>query len=258
MAQLTVKSVVEDGIARLVLSAPDRRNPLSVETMELARDALLAFGEDAAVRVVIVDAEGPAFSAGHDLREMIGRTLDEERRVFDTCVGLMEAVQGIPQPVIAKVRGAAVAAGCQLVATCDLAIAGEGAVFATPGVRIGLFCSTPMVALTRSIGRKRAMHMLLTGDTVDAVTAADWGLVNAVVPEARLDEEIDRLAARIAAASPLTLRIGKQAFYRQVDLPQADAYREMSATMAANAVTCDAQEGITAFVEKREPEWRGE
>ena len=178
--------------------------------------------------------------------------------MFDTCVELMEAVQSIPQPVIAEVQGHAIAAGCQLVATCDLAVAVDSARFGTPGVKIGLFCSTPMVAVSRSVGRKRALQMLLTGETIDAATAVDWGLINEAVPADRLRARVDELAEQIADASPLTLEIGKQAFYRQIDVPQADAYRDMAETMATNAVTCDAQEGITAFLEKRTPEWRGE
>ncbi|WP_241736578.1 enoyl-CoA hydratase-related protein, partial [Dietzia sp. CW19] len=201
---------------------------------------------------------GPALSAGHEIGEMIDRTLDEEREVFDTCVELMESIQAIRQPVIAEVQGHAIAAGCQLVATCDLAVAVDTARFGTPGVRIGLFCSTPMVAVSRNIGRKRALQMLLTGETIDAATAVEWGLVNEAVPADRLRARVDELATRIADASPLTLQIGKQAFYRQIDLPQGEAYREMAETMATNAVTCDAQEGMTAFLDKRAPQWRGE
>jgi enoyl-CoA hydratase/carnithine racemase len=170
---------------------------------------------------------------------------------------MMQTVQDIPQPVIASVQGAAVAAGCQLAASCDLVVASSDAVFGTPGVKIGLFCSTPMVALSRTIGRKRALQMLLTGDTIDAATAADWGLVNIVVPAAKLADETTALARKITQASPLTVKIGKQAFYRQIELPQNQAYEAMADTMAANAVTCDAQEGMQAFVEKRAPQWQG-
>lgn len=245
------------GVARLYLDRPDQRNPLSTSMMRAVTAALQDFGKDEAVRVVVLSAAGPVFSAGHDLSEMIGRTLEEEREVFEICTEMMDTVQSIPQPVIAAVQGPAIAAGCQLAASCDLVVASSTAVFGTPGVRIGLFCSTPMVALTRAVGRKRAMQMLLTGETVDAATAADWGLVNIVVAPEQLDVRTDELAARIAQSSPLTLAIGKQAFYRQIDLPQDEAYELMSRTMADNAVTCDAQEGMSAFLAKRKPEWTG-
>ncbi|WP_305093117.1 enoyl-CoA hydratase [Prescottella sp. R16] len=245
------------GIATLVLNRPQQRNPLSTGTMRALTAALRTIADDAAVRVVVITAAGPVFSAGHDLSEMVDRTLDDERAVFEVCTELMDTVQEIPQPVIAAVQGPAVAAGCQLVASCDLVVASSAAVFGTPGVRIGLFCSTPMVAVTRAIGRKRAMQLLLTGDTIDADTAADWGLVNFVVAPDELDDRTNELAARIAASSPLTLAIGKQAFYRQIDLPQDEAYELMSETMATNAVTCDAQEGMSAFLAKRTPTWVG-
>lgn len=205
----------------------------------------------------MIAATGPVFSAGHDLSEMVDRTLDDERIVFEACTAMMDTVQAVPQPVIAAVQGPAIAAGCQLAASCDLVVASSDAVFGTPGVRIGLFCSTPMVALSRAVGRKRAMQMLLTGETVDAATAADWGLVNVVVPPNQLDASVRDLAARIAESSPLTLAIGKQAFYRQIDLPQDEAYALMTETMAENAVTCDAQEGMSAFLAKRKPNWTG-
>jgi enoyl-CoA hydratase/carnithine racemase len=204
----------------------------------------------------VLRAEGPAFSAGHDLSEMVERTLDEEREVFGVCTELMGALHEVPQPVIAAVQGVAVAAGCQLVASCDLAVAADTAVFGTPGVKIGLFCSTPMVAVSRAIGRKRAMQLLLTGETIDARTAADWGLVNEVVAPADLDARVSALAARIADASGSTLRIGKQAFYTQIDLPEDAAYEQMRETMATNAMTCDAQEGMSAFLAKRDPVWQ--
>ncbi|EYT59904.1 enoyl-CoA hydratase [Dietzia sp. UCD-THP] len=245
-------------IARVTLDRPERRNPLSMQMMREATAAIRGLGDDASCGVVVVTGSGPALSAGHEIGEMIDRTLDEEREVFDTCVDLMESVQAIRQPVIAEVQGHAIAAGCQLVATCDLAVAVDTARFGTPGVRIGLFCSTPMVAVSRTIGRKRALQMLLTGETIDAATAVDWGLVNEAVPADRLRGRVDELATRIADASPLTLEIGKQAFYRQIDLPQDEAYRDMAETMATNAMTCDAQEGMTAFLDKRTPQWRGE
>ncbi len=243
------------GIGVLTLNDPGRRNPLSVTTMREVITGLIALSAD--TKVIVIRAEGPVFSAGHNLRDMIGRTLEEERAIFDTCNEMMKTVQAIPQPVIASVQGPALAAGCQLVASCDLAVAAEDAEFGTPGVRIGLFCSTPMVAVSRAVGRKRALQMLLTGETIDARTAADWGLVNFVVEAGALDTETTALAAKIAAASPATLRIGKGAFYRQIDLPQDAAYEAMAETMASNAVLDDAQEGISAFLEKRAPEWKG-
>lgn len=245
-------------IARVTLDRPERRNPLSLEMMRAATAAIRELGDDPSCGVMVLTGSGPALSAGHEIGEMIDRTLEQERAVFDTCVVLMESIQAVRQPVIAEVQGHAIAAGCQLVATCDLAVAVDSARFGTPGVKIGLFCSTPMVAVSRNIGRKRALQMLLTGETIDAATAVDWGLVNEVVPADQLRARVDQLAAQIADASPLTLEIGKQAFYRQIDLPQDEAYREMAETMATNAVTCDAQEGMTAFLEKRSPQWRRE
>ncbi len=245
------------GIGHVVLDNPGQRNALSTAVMDAVTAALHDLGDDPAVRVVVLAATGPVFSAGHDLAEMIDRTLDDERAVFDACTTMMETLQSIPQPVIAQVQGPAVAAGCQLVASCDLAVAADHAVFGTPGVRIGLFCSTPMVALSRAVGRKRAMQMLLTGETIDAATAAEWGLINAVAPADALEAQVAALASAIARHSPLTLAIGKQAFYRQIDLPQHEAYEAMGETMATNAVTCDAQEGMSAFLDKRAPTWTG-
>ncbi len=239
------------------MSDAKRRNPLSVDTMVAVTDGLRSLSQNDAVRAVVIEADGPVFSAGHDLKQIIDRTLEDERKVFDVCTEMMELVQSIPQPVIAAVQGHALAAGCQLVATCDLAVVADNAVFGTPGVKIGLFCSTPMVAVSRAIGRKRALQMLLTGEVIDAATAADWGLVNEVVSVDQVGVRAHEIAASIAAASPLTVRIGKQAFYRQIDLPQAEAYAEMAEVMATNAMTCDAQEGMSAFLEKRTPEWTG-
>ncbi len=251
-----IASDVDEGVATVTLDDAGRRNPLSVETMQ-ALTAELGRLAESDVRAIVLRAEGPVFSAGHDLRQMVDRTLEDEREVFAVCTDLMETIQSIPQPVIAAVQGPALAAGCQLVATCDLAVAAETAVFGTPGVRIGLFCSTPMVAVSRAIGRKRALQMLLTGEVVDAATAADWGLVNESVAPERVLERALELARQVASASPLTLRIGKQAFYQQIDLPQAEAYDAMREVMATNAVTCDAQEGMSAFLEKRSPTWVG-
>jgi enoyl-CoA hydratase/carnithine racemase len=260
MAVVLEHLLTEDALPAVLvtLNRPEQRNALSTPLMRELTDELLRQSTRPEVGAVVLRASGPAFSAGHDLRELVGRTLEEEREVFDACTRMMETIQRIPRPVIAAVQGIATAAGCQLVATCDLAIAAEEARFATPGVRIGLFCSTPMVAVSRSVGRKRALEMLLTGRPIDARTAADWGLVNRVVPAGELDQAALELARQIASASPLTLRIGKEAFYRQIDATQEEAYRLMSRTMSENAMTCDAQEGMTAFLEKRQPTWRGE
>jgi len=249
-----------DGIATLTLTNPDRRNALSLATMQDLLAAFEAIREDRDVKAVILRALGTVFSAGHDLREMrcAGDAGDVAafREIFDACVRVMSAMQSIPQPVIAEVAGIATAAGCQLVATCDLALAADDARFATPGVKIGLFCTTPMVALTRSIGRKRAMEMLLTGDFIDAATAAEWGLINrAVAPEALHDETV-ALARKIAAASSFTVGLGKAAFYAQIDLDQPKAYAYAKEVMSVNAMDADAREGIGAFLERRAPEWK--
>jgi enoyl-CoA hydratase/carnithine racemase len=260
MAVVLHHLIAEDALPAVVvtLNRPEQRNALSTAMMRELTEELERQSARPEVRAILLRATGPAFSAGHDLRELVGRTQEEEQEVFDVCTRMMDTIQRVPQPVIAAVQGIATAAGCQLVATCDLAIAAAEARFATPGVKIGLFCSTPMVAVSRNIGRKRALEMLLTGRPIDAQTAADWGLVNRVVPAAELDAAALELANQVAAASPLTLRIGKHAFYRQIDVGQDDAYCLMSRTMAENAMTADAQEGMTAFLEKRQPTWRGE
>lgn len=244
-------------IAVLRLNRPERRNALSLELMEDLIAALAATGAKREIAAVILQAAGPAFCAGHDLTEMTGRDLTAYRRIFDVCTDLMTAIQKIPQPVIAEVDGIATAAGCQLVAACDLAVASTEASFATPGVKIGLFCSTPMVALTRAIGRKRALEMLLTGRRIDAATACEWGLVNRVVPREDLSEATTELALEIAQASPLVVGLGKAAFYTQIDLDQPKAYAYAKEVMSMNALTVDAQEGISAFIEKRKPCWSG-
>jgi enoyl-CoA hydratase/carnithine racemase len=244
-------------VARVTLNRPERRNALSLALMRELTACLREIGESSEVRAIILSAAGSVFSSGHDLSEMRGRSVDDYRRIFDACVEMMNAVQSVPQPVIAEVLGMATAAGCQLVAACDLAVASEEAKFATPGVRIGLFCSTPMVPLTRAIGRKRALEMLMTGTPIDARTAAEWGLVNHVVPAARLREEALALAHRIIEASPLVVGIGKQAFYAQIDLDQAKAYDYTKEVMSLNMMADDAQEGIGAFLEKRKPCWSG-
>ncbi len=254
----------DDGaIATITLDRPDKRNALSLEVMRELIAAFRAVGDDPRARAVILRAEGPAFSAGHDLRELQCGPLDDPERalrdyreIFAVCVDLMQTIQAIPQPVIAEVAAVATAAGCQLVATCDLALAAPQAKFATPGVRIGLFCSTPMVALTRAIGRKRAMEMLLTGDYIDAGTAAEWGLINRVVPAEQLHEAAANLARKIAQAGRSTVRLGKSAFYQQIEMDQAGAYAFAAEVMSQNARSDDAREGIGAFIEKRAPIWR--
>lgn len=247
----------QDAVVTITMNRPDKRNPLSAAMMGELVAALRRVGERRDLRAVILAGAGPAFSAGHDLAELRDRDLGFYRRVFDLCAELMRTVQVIPQPVIARVHGIATAAGCQLAATCDLVVAAESAKFATPGVRIGLFCSTPMVALTRAIGRKHAMEMLLTGAPIDAATAAQWGLVNRVVPDAELIAQARALALQIVEASPLTIAIGKQAFYAQIDLDQAKAYEHTREVMTLNAMAADAREGIGAFLEKRKPNWCG-
>jgi enoyl-CoA hydratase/carnithine racemase len=247
-----------DAIATLTLNRPDKRNALSREVMRELTNAFIALGADHDVRAIVLRGIGPAFSAGHDLREMLARSVSEYRTTFDACVTLMETMQKIPQPVIAEVAGIATAAGCQLVATCDLAIASSEARFATPGVKIGLFCTTPMVALTRAIGRKRAMEMLLTGEFIDAPTAASWGLVNRVVAPDELAAATRALALQIAGASSFVVGLGKAAFYAQVDLDQPKAYAYAKEIMSMNACERDAQEGMSAFVERREPRWSRE
>ena len=247
----------EGAAAVLTLNRPARRNALSLAMMLEAIAALEEIGRSRDVRAVILAAAGTVFSSGHDLAEMTGRDLSDYQRLFDVCTELMTRLQQIPQPVIAEVQGLATAAGCQLVASCDLAVAAETAGFATPGVKIGLFCTTPGVALARAIGRKRALEMLLTGAVVDARTAAEWGLVNRVVPDGQLRAATCELAESIAAASDFTVALGKQAFYAQIDLDQTRAYACAKDVMSKNALAADAQEGISAFLGKRAPRWQG-
>jgi len=245
------------GVLRLTLNRPAARNALSLALMAELREALARAGRNRAVRVVVIAGAGPAFCAGHDLREL---RADPQRktyeRTFALCSELMLAITRLPQPVVAEVHGVATAAGCQLVATCDLAVAAEEARFATPGVNIGLFCSTPMVALSRAVGRKPAMEMLLTGELIDAASAKSLGLVNRVVPGAELRQAVDSLARQIAGKSALTVKIGKEAFYRQADLDLDAAYRYAGEVMTTNMLARDAEEGIDAFLEKRPPLWQ--
>jgi len=247
---------IERGIVAVTMNRAEKRNALSLDMMQRLTAALQTIGNDPTQRVVILRGEGPAFSAGHDLRELHSGDAEQYRDVFDACVGLMQTIECIPQPVIAEVATIATAAGCQLVATCDLAIASTAAKFATPGVKIGLFCSTPMVALTRAVGRKRAMEMLLTGDFIDAATAADWGLINRAVEPEALQSEVLTLARKIIASSRIVTGLGKSAFYAQIDLDEADAYAYAKEVMTTNALAVDAQEGIGAFIERRTPSWQ--
>jgi enoyl-CoA hydratase/carnithine racemase len=247
----------DEPAARITLNRPERRNALSLELMQELIAALRAVSAQPVTRAVVIDAAGPAFSAGHDLSEMIGREQAFLDELFATCTQLMQTIHDLPQPVIAQVHGIATAAGCQLVAACDLAVATDTARFATPGVKIGLFCSTPMVPVSRAVGRKRAMQMLLTGEPIDAATALDWGLVNQVVPPDDLEPTVDRLVEAIAKSSSYTVALGKQAFYDQVDRAESDAYEHTKGVMTENALAADAQEGMTAFLQKRAPRWVG-
>ena len=244
-------------IARITMNRPDKRNALSLAHMQELTECFKAIGEVREVQVVVLAGNGSTFCAGHDLSEMIGRDPETYRHIFDACCELMETVQSIPQPVIAQVHATATAAGCQLVATCDLVVASEEARFATPGVRIGLFCSTPMVALSRAVGQKKAMEMLLTGDFISAEEALAEGLVNRAVPAEELEAQTRKLAEKICEASPLVVGVGKQAFYRQVEMPVEQAYAYTKEVMSFNASFADAQEGMCAFLEKRKPEWKG-
>lgn len=252
----------EPGIAVLTLARSASRNSLSLEMILSLSRAIAVLGGDRDVAAIVLAAEGSAFSAGHDLKELSSHRSDAdggEAFFADTmarCSSMMQEIVACPRPVIAAVEGVATAAGCQLVATCDLAVAGEEARFATPGVNIGLFCSTPMVALGRNVSRKRAMEMLLLGEMVSAKEAAEWGLVNRVVPKGRALGEALALARRIASKSPVTVAIGKAAFYRQIEQPLAEAYDYAARVMVENMLDADACEGIGAFLEKRDPKWK--
>ncbi len=245
----------QDGVAWLTLNRPAARNAMSVPLMTALEAALTEIDADSAVRVVVIAGAGPAFCAGHDLREIRGLPADAHAVLFAQCSRLMQRIVGLRAPVIARVHGTATAAGCQLVASCDLAIAADTAQFATPGVNIGLFCSTPMVALSRAVGRKAALEMLLTGDMLNAPRAAALGLINHAVPEAALDDAVQALAQKIASKSAVTVGIGKPAFYAQAEMPLAEAYAYAAAVMVRNMQERDAHEGIDAFLEKRMPVW---
>ena len=260
-APLLLREDGADGVTILTLNRPAARNSLSLQMLETLENALAAIGEDQRVRCVVLAAKGPAFCAGHDLREITAHRGDADggRGFFDrsmgTCARVMQAILGLPQPVVAAVEGVATAAGCQLVATCDLAVASDQARFCTPGVDIGLFCSTPAVALARAVPRKAAMEMLMLGDMVPAEEALRIGLVNRVVPPAEVMPTALALAGRIAARSALAVRMGKRGFYAQLDLPLAEAYANATCVMTENMMARDAAEGIGAFLQKRRPVW---
>lgn len=260
---IEVVGALEPGIAEVVLNRPQARNGLSLAVICELQDAFRKLGEDAGVKAVVLSARGPAFCAGHDLKEISANRSNPDggrgffERAMQACAEMMQAITACPKPVIAAVERTATAAGCQLVATCDLAVASRDAAFCTPGVNIGLFCSTPMVALSRNVPRKRAMEMLLLGELIDADRAADWGLVNCVVEPGRAREGALIFARQIASKSPLTVAIGKRAFHDQIHMPLDDAYALTARVMVENLLARDAAEGIAAFIEKRPPEWTG-
>ncbi|MBY5348345.1 enoyl-CoA hydratase [Rhizobium leguminosarum] len=254
---------LRDGVLRLVLDNPPA-NVLSIALLEALMEELDTAGAEPDVRVVVIASTGDVFSAGHDLKELTAHRADEDQgahffeKTFRLCADLMLKIMHLPKPVIAEIDGLATAAGCQLAASCDLAICTDSSTFCTPGVNIGLFCSTPMVAVSRAAHRKQAMEMLLTGETIDASTAKDFGLVNRIVPKQYLAQVVSKYAAVIASKSPLTLKIGKEAFHRQLELPVEAAYDYTARVMVENMLTQDAQEGIGAFLGKRKAEWTGE
>jgi enoyl-CoA hydratase/carnithine racemase len=250
-------------VAILTLDRPEARNGLSLELLQALGNAIARISADAGISAVVLAANGPAFCAGHDLKELAAHRKDADggrafyERAMTTCASVMQSILSSPKPFIAAVHATATAAGCQLVATCDLAVAAEEATFATPGVNIGLFCSTPMVALSRNVPRKQAMEMLLLGEAMSAREAAAYGLVNRVVARERVVAEALEMAQGIAAKSTLTVAIGKEAFYRQAEMPTAEAYRYAADVMVRNMMARDAEEGIGAFLEKRRPDWKG-
>ena len=249
---------IHDGVATVTLNRPEKRNALSRELLQGLALALEALHGDQAVLVVVLAARGPAFCAGHDLGEMVGCSEESYRDLFSLCSHVMQQLRRLPQPVIARVQGLATAAGCQLVAACDLAVAVDTATFATPGVKIGLFCTTPMVPLVRAVPAKAAMEMLLTGKPISAQQALAWGLINRCVPAEQLDAAVKEFTDAIRSSSPLTVSLGKAAFYDQLALDEESAYVRATEVMTANACRRDAQEGMSAFLQKRKPAWTGE
>ena len=265
-ATLTTEPILlredRDAVTTLTLNRPKQRNSLSEGLMAALQAELDAVADDQNIKVIILSANGPAFSAGHDLKELTAHRQDADRgkayyqKIMSQCATLMQTIVRHPKPIIARIDGIATAAGCQLVASCDLAVASDTSRFATPGVNIGLFCSTPMVALSRNVSRKQAMEMLLLGEMVDAAHAANIGLINKAVPVGDLDQAVAAMAGTIAAKSGLTVRIGKEAFYRQLEHSLSDAYTYASDVMVQNMLAHDAEEGINAFIEKRHPTWQ--
>ena len=255
MAYELIELHYDGDYATITMNCPKRRNALSLKHMTELTDAFRQVGESSTLGVTLA-ANGPAFSAGHDFADMVGQDISAMRKLLRVCTTLMDTIQAIPQPVVARVHAIATAAGCQLVATCDLAVASTEAAFATPGGKGGWFCTTPMVAVSRSVGRKRALEMLLTGDTIDAQTAAEWGLVNRAVAPEQLIEEARRLLEAATRGSFISKGIGKQAYYAQIDLPQEQAYNYAIEVMASSSQIADAQEGMQAFLEKRKPRFQ--
>lgn len=262
MSALLLQDLDAEGVLRLTLNSPSKRNALSEDMLTALGQAFAEAGENPKVRVIVLAANGPAFCAGHDLKEMTaGRDAPDNgrayfSRIMNLCAGVMQGIVNCPKPVIAKVSGIATAAGCQLVASCDLAVADDGAKFSTPGVHIGLFCSTPMVALSRNVSNKHAMEMLLTGDMTSATRAAEIGLINYAVPAEDLRDTVMTMARKIASKSSMTLATGKRAFYTQREMPLTEAYAYASQVMVENMLARDAEEGINAFIEKRAPQWQ--
>ncbi len=253
-----IKVETRSGVTTVTLNRPERRNALSEAMLTELGAVLNRLASDTATRVIVLAAAGPVFCSGHDLGEMVGRSEADYQTLFARCSSVMQQLRQLPQPVIARVQGLATAAGCQLVAACDLAVAATEALFATPGVKIGLFCSTPMVPLVRAVSSKVAMEMLLTGTPITAERALSVGLINRVVPSDQLDAAIQEFTDAIVASSPLTLRLGKRAFYDQLSLDESTAYDRATLVMTDNAIKHDAQEGISAFLKKRPPTWTGE
>ena len=261
---ILIKEKSDKGVLRLIMNDSDQKNPLSESMMSMLMEEIKGASSDQSIRVIVLAATGNVFSSGHDLKEITAARESEDngevyfKNLFDYCSSLMQLIVNAPQPVIAEVDGVATAAGCQLVASCDLAIASHESKFATPGVNLGLFCSTPMVALSRNVNKKNAMEMLLTGDFVSAEKAKEIGLINNSVPKEDLTSEVDRLAEKIASKSTMTVATGKRAFYAQAEMDLSDAYKYTSKTMTDNLLKNDAKEGINAFLEKRSPDWKDE
>ncbi|MCV0424444.1 MAG: enoyl-CoA hydratase [Roseibium sp.] len=255
-----LSTLLHEGVYRIVMQRPERMNSLSTEMMTALSGELTRAAENPDIRVILLGAEGKVFCAGHDLKELTSARAEDGgkatfERIMRQCSDLMQQIVHLPKPVIAVVTGVATAAGCQLVASCDLAIATDTATFCTPGVNIGLFCSTPMVALSRNVAPKQAMEMLLTGEAIDASTAKEFGLINRIVPRDYLEQIVQKYAEVIASKSAKTLMIGKEAFYRQLEMPLSEAYDFAAQTMVENMMAKDAEEGISAFLQKRKPEW---